>query len=125
MTVDYSDNSFTFEFAALEFTNPRKNQYQYMLEGFDENWISTGTRRFTTYTNLDAGDYTFRVKGTNNDGLWSDEDAWIKIIIIHPFWQTTWAYIVYAALFAISLISLVKWREKRLEADKRRLALNI
>ena len=123
--IDYADNSLTFEFAALEFTNPRKNQYKYKMDGFDEDWIIARTRRFTTYTNLDAGEYTFRVKGTNNDGMWSEEDAWIQIKIIPPIWQTIWAYLVYIALFFIGLISLVKWRERKLEDDKRLLAQKI
>jgi ligand-binding sensor domain-containing protein/CheY-like chemotaxis protein len=125
VNADYADNSFTFEFSALEFTNPRKNQYQYKLEGFDERWTMAGTRRFITYTNLDAGDYTFRVKGSNNDGVWSEEDAWINIKIIHPIWQTSWAYLLYATLFILGLFSLVKWRERKLEADKRILAQRV
>jgi signal transduction histidine kinase/ligand-binding sensor domain-containing protein len=123
--VNFSDNSFTFEFAALEFTNPRKNQYQYKMEGFEEDWIMAGTRRYITYTNLDVGDYTFRVKGTNNDGWWSEEDAWVKIKIIPPIWQTIWAYLGYVALFVIGLISVIKWRERKLEADKRLLAQKV
>jgi signal transduction histidine kinase len=120
--VAYDENSLTFEFASLEYTNPRKHQYQYKMDGFDEEWIMSGTRRFTTYTNLDAGDYVFRVKGTNNDGLWSTEDARVHIRIIHPLWQTTWAYIGYVIIFIVGLVSLIKLRERKLEADKRLLA---
>jgi signal transduction histidine kinase/CheY-like chemotaxis protein len=84
-----------------------------------------GTRRFITYTNLDAGEYTFHVKGTNNDGLWSEKDAWVDIKIIPPIWQTFWAKIFYIGLFIIGLISVIKWRERRLEADKRLLAQKV
>jgi len=91
--IDYDDNSLTFEFASLEYTNPGKHRYKYKMDGFDEEWITSGFRRFTTYTNLDAGDYVFRVKGTNNDGIWSTEEANIYVKIIPPIWQTPWAYI--------------------------------
>jgi len=123
--IDYDDNSVTFEFAALEYTIPQKNRFMYRMEGFDEEWILAGTRRFTTYTNLDPGEYTFRVKGTNNDGIWSNKDAKIQIKVIPPVWQTFWAYIVYLFIFGIGLIALVKLRERKLENDKRLLALTI
>jgi ligand-binding sensor domain-containing protein/signal transduction histidine kinase len=123
--IAYDDNTLTFEFASLEYTNPRKHRYQYKMEGFDEEWIESGERRFTTYTNLDAGDYIFKVKGTNNDGVWSSEDARIHIKIIPPLWQTTWAYIGYAIIFIIGLITLIKLRERKHEADKRILAQKV
>jgi serine phosphatase RsbU (regulator of sigma subunit) len=100
--LSYKDNVFSFEFAALNFTNPKKNQYKYLMEGFDEDWISSGTRRFVTYTNLDPGEYVFRVKGSNNDGLWNEEGASVKIIITPPFWETWW----FRALSAMLVIGL-------------------
>ena len=66
---------FSFQYAALNFISPSKNQYRYKMEGFDQNWIEAGTRRFVSYTNLSAGDYTFRVLGSNNDGLWNELGA--------------------------------------------------
>ncbi len=119
--IDFDDNSLTFEFASLEYTNPKKHLYKYKMEGFDEDWISSGTRRFTTYTNLDPGEYIFRVNGTNNDRLWSTEEARVHIRIIPPFWQTTWAYVGYVMLFIIGFVSVIKFREKKHETDKRLL----
>lgn len=86
----YSENMFSLEFAALNYTNPEKNQYAYMLEGFDGDWIYSGTRRYATYTNLDPGTYTFRVKGSNNDGAWNEAGTSIAVIITPPFWSRWW-----------------------------------
>jgi len=88
--LSYYDNSFSFEFAALDYKNPGRNQYAYMMEGFDKNWIGSGNIRNAYYTNLDPGEYTFRVKGSNNDGVWNEEGASVKIIITPPWWQTWW-----------------------------------
>ena len=88
--ISYKENVFSFEFAALNYTGPEKNQYAYKLEGFDNDWIYCGTRRYATYTNLDGGSYIFRVKGSNNDGIWNEEGASIAVIITPPFWATWW-----------------------------------
>jgi signal transduction histidine kinase len=86
----YYDNSFSFEFAALDYRNPNRNQYAYVMEGFDKNWINSGNVRTVSYTNLDPGEYTFRVKGSNNDGVWNEEGASVKVIITPPWWKTWW-----------------------------------
>ena len=116
--LNYNQNSFAFEFAALEYTNPKKNQYLYMLEGFEDDWIYSGTRRSATYTNIDPGDYIFKVKGSNNDDVWSSVDAHIVIEILPPFWGTSWAYAFYILTFIVLIYSVVKWRAGRLEKDK-------
>lgn len=90
INLTYKENIFTFEFAALIFNNPKQNQYAYMMEGFDKDWVYCGTNRKATYTNLDPGEYTFRVKGSNNDGVWNEEGTSIKITITPPFWKTWW-----------------------------------
>jgi PAS domain S-box-containing protein len=90
ITLSYQDNFFAFEFAALDYTDPAKNQYAYRLEGFDKDWIYCGTRRYASYTNLPPGEYTFRVKGTNNDGVWNETGHTVKITIAPPFWATWW-----------------------------------
>jgi ligand-binding sensor domain-containing protein/signal transduction histidine kinase len=123
--IPYDENSLTFEFAGLEYTNPKKHRYKYKMDGFDEDWIESATRRFTTYTNLDAGDYVFRVKGTNNDGVWSSEDAEVYLTIIPPLWQTLYAYITYVIVFIVVLFTFIKLRERKLESDKRLLAQRI
>ncbi len=88
--LDYSENDFSFEFVALNYLNSEKNQYAYKLEGFDEDWVYCGSRRFASYTNLDPGTYVFRVKGSNNDGLWNEAGASIRIKVWPPPWQTWW-----------------------------------
>jgi two-component system sensor histidine kinase ChiS len=88
--LSYKENVFSFEFAALDFVRPEKNQYAYKLEGFDRDWVYCGTRRSATYTNLDGGKYIFRVKGSNNDGVWNEEGTSLAVIITPPYWATWW-----------------------------------
>ncbi|GAK50223.1 two-component system sensor histidine kinase/response regulator [Candidatus Moduliflexus flocculans] len=103
MTLSYSDNFFSFEFAALDYTNPHKNRYAYMLEGVDKNWINSGMRRYASYTNVAPGRYTFRVKGANDDGVWNETGTAISIIITPPFWQTLW-FRVAAGVFVVGIV---------------------
>lgn len=90
LELSYKQNFFAFEFAALDFNNPEANQYAYMLEGFDRAWIKSGTRNYASYTNLAGGSYRFRVKASNSDGYWNETGIAIDLIVIPPFWQTTW-----------------------------------
>lgn len=92
--LSYRENVITFEFAALNYINPGKNQYAYMMEGFDTDWSYVGNKRTATYTNLDPGRYVFKVKAANNDGLWNEQGTSVAIIIAPPFWKTWWAYLV-------------------------------
>ena len=95
----HNQNKISLEFAALEFTNPAQNRYQYKMEGVDPDWIHTGaTRRYATYTQLAPGKYTFRVKGSNNDGIWNEKGFSLRIIITPPWYQTYWAYAIYLLL---------------------------
>lgn len=104
----HDDNVISFEFTALDFHIPEKNKYAYFMEGFDKDWTFTdANRRFVTYTNLDPGEYIFRVKGSNNDGVWNEEGAAVKIIIPPPFWATWWAYSVYV-MFALGLLYSIR-----------------
>jgi PAS domain S-box-containing protein len=90
VTIPYKSSVISFEFASLNYGARGKRQYEYMLEGFDQKWTNIGTRRLATYTNLDAGKYTFKVKTLNNDGEWSQKTAEIKLTITPPFWKTWW-----------------------------------
>ena len=92
IVLDYDQNYFSFEFSSLSFYNPAKNQYAYKLEGVDKDWVYSGSRRYVGYTNIDPGNYTFKVKGTNNDGVWNEKGTSITIIINPPWWLTWWAY---------------------------------
>ena len=90
ITIPYDKNLIAFEFAALNFTNPLKNEYAYRLEGFDSDWVFSGNRRFVSYTNLNPGRYTFHVLGSNNDGVWNEEGAKLNVIVTPPWWRTWW-----------------------------------
>jgi len=90
LILSHKSSVISFEFASLNYTSSEKKQYAYMLEGFDKTWNEVGTQRIATYTNLDAGDYTFKVKGMNNDGSWSDTVRSIHLAITPPFWLTWW-----------------------------------
>lgn len=104
LKLSYKDYVFSFEFAALDFTVPMKNQYAYKMEGLDDEWIYTDAkRRFATFTTLPPGNYTFRVKGSNNDGLWNESGASLAIAIHPPIWRTEWFQIL-TALLLLGLI---------------------
>ena len=124
INLSYNQNDFSFEFAALDYNAPDAIEYAYKLEGFDEDWIYCGKRRFITYTNLDAGEYLFRVKATNSDGVWNEEGSMLTIIINPPFWITWWAYIIYGIFFISSLYLIreieMKRRKKKEEERLRR-----
>jgi len=103
--LPYYEKILSFEFAALDYTAPSKNQYAYKMEGVDRDWVYTdATRRYVSYTNLDPGEYIFRVKGSNNDGVWNEEGVSIAIIINPPWWATWWAYVLYG-IFIVSLFT--------------------
>jgi len=99
-------NVFSIEFASLDFVSPKKNKYAYKMVGFDKNWIYSGNRRFVTYTNLDPGTYIFKVNGSNNDGIWNNKGASLKIIITPPFWKTWW-FIAFATLLIGGLVATI------------------
>jgi signal transduction histidine kinase/ligand-binding sensor domain-containing protein/DNA-binding response OmpR family regulator len=101
ITLNHSEDVFSIEFASLGFIDNARNKYAYILEEFNKNWLTTdGNIRKATYTNLDAGTYTFRVKASDEDGQWYDRQATLKIIVLPPFWKTPLAYIVYVLLLA-------------------------
>jgi len=117
--LSYKENVFSFEFAALSYTLPQYNEYAYMMEGFDKNWINSGSRRYVTYTNLDPGYYTFKVKGANNDGVWNNTGIQIRIYVAPPFWKTWW-FILLSAVLILSVIAfIISYRMKSLLAVER------
>lgn len=114
--LSYDENYISFEFAALEYTSPRKNQYAYMLEGIDKNWNYSESRRYASYPDLNPGEYIFRVKASNSDGIWNHKSRVIKIIITPPVWMTWYAYSVYILIFLGIIYSF-----RRFELNKRKL----
>ena len=116
LNLSYDDRVISFEFAALDYRAPAKNRYRYMLEGFDEGWSEVGAdRRFVTYTNLDPGDYVFRVTGSNSDGVWNEQGTSIGITVTPPWWQTPWALGLIIALVAAGLYGAYRGRVKSFE----------
>jgi len=118
--LDYGMNNFSFEFAALHYAAPSKNQYAYILEGYDEDWTETlADKRFATYTNLEPGDYLFKVKASNNDGLWNTSPTELKIRIIPPWWRSSLAYSIYSIL-VLGILWLF-WRYTIIRTSKKHL----
>jgi len=120
INLDYSQNTFSIEFVALNYKNSKKNQYAYKLEGFHKEWIKSGTERVASFTNIDPGTYLFKIRGSNNIGVWNIDGAEVKIIIAPPWWQTWWFRILVGAilLFGISMIYVQKISS--LEKEKKR-----
>lgn len=118
--LTYKDNYFSFEFASLDFTEPENNQYSYMLQGFDKDWIYSGTRRYAAYTHLDAGHYLFSLRASNNNGIWNQKGITIGITITPPFWKTWW----FRTLLLISILSIVTYISKiKIDQLKRQTTL--
>ncbi len=110
--LSWSDTTFTFNFAGLEFTAPEKNRYRYWMEGFDREWIQVDQRRHATYTNLDPGLYVFRVQASNNDGMWSPEGASIRVRVLPAVWQTWWFRSAAGLAFLILLAGAYRLRTR-------------
>jgi signal transduction histidine kinase len=119
--LSYRDYLISFEFAALDYNAPAKNQYAYKLDGVDKDWVYAGTRRYASYTNLRGGNYVFRVKGTNNDGVWSPEDSTLRISITPPFWETWWFIGIIGLVLAIGAVGGYRLRVRSVEARSREL----
>lgn len=112
--LSYSDNVFSFEFAALDFSSPEKNNYAYKLEGVDKDWVYVNAdKRYAAYTTLSPGKYIFLVKGSNSDGLWNQQTSQIIITIIPPFWQRAW-FIILVFLLIVGIAFLLYLRRLRI-----------
>ena len=115
--ISHRQNVFTFRFAALDFTAPGKNRYQYRMKGFDETWISTQSGS-ATFTNLDPGEYVFQVKGSNSSGIWNPVPTEVNIYVQPPFWETTNFKIAASLLFLLLLLSAHFYRISRIRKSK-------
>jgi signal transduction histidine kinase/DNA-binding response OmpR family regulator len=103
----------TFDFASLNYTSSLKNQYEFIMEGFEDEWNRVGSQRSATYTNLDPGDYTLRVRGSNNDGIWNETGTSIRITILPPFWETGVAFVIYSIFILFLLYSFRRYSISR------------
>ncbi|MCQ3937163.1 MAG: hypothetical protein DPW18_08965 [Chloroflexi bacterium] len=121
ITLTWPQDSFEFEFASFAYEQPSKNQYAYMLEGFDTDWINIDNQRNGRYTNLSGGTYTLRLRGSNSDGVWNEEGVAIQVIVVPPFWETWWFRSLFVILFGLSVAGGLRWRVKSIENQNREL----
>ncbi|MGE0635433.1 MAG: two-component regulator propeller domain-containing protein [Bacteroidia bacterium] len=134
-SFDYHQNTFSVEISALDFTNPLKNQYAFYLEGFDQQFYNTGSKRFIRYSNLEPGVYTLWCKASNSDGVWSQQQKLFSVVIAPPFWKTVWFRTLVAVtgvvLLSLTIFLLVQWgyrkkvRELQRQQDIERVRLRI
>jgi signal transduction histidine kinase/ligand-binding sensor domain-containing protein/CheY-like chemotaxis protein len=121
ITLPYSSSVISFEFASMNYTDPEKKQYAYILEGFDKGWNYVGTKRTATYTNLDPGEYTFTVKGLDNRGEWAARRAIVRLRITPPFWMTWWFKLGAVLVVIGGCITFYRLRINRIKSQKRQL----
>lgn len=124
ITLSYNNNSISFKVAALNFLNVGNNQFAYHLDGLDKNeeWHYAGNQRLINYTELQPGNYTFKVKASNSDNVWNEVPRTIQIEILPPFWKTWWAYLFYFLLFT-GLLYLFRYYAIKAEKFKHQLQL--
>ena len=113
LTLDYSQNNIAFQFAPIHYSRPERNLIAYKLDGFNKDWVYSKLH-FASFTNLEPGEYTFKLKAANGDGVWSDEEKSIHIEVLPPWWRTTFAYILYFVLFAGLIFVIDRLQSRRL-----------
>lgn len=119
--LEWPQDSFEFEFAAFAYEESSRNQYSYILEGFDPNWIDIGSRRNGRYTNLPGGTYTLRLRGSNSDGTWNEQEQSIEVTVVPPFWETWWFGSLLMVALVLSVAGGLRWRVKNIESRNREL----
>ena len=111
--VKYNENILAIDFVAFNYKNTLQNKYKYKMEGYESDWRESGSRHFTTYTNLPAGEYTFRVIASNNDGLWNEEGAYVNIKVLPAPWFTWWAYTIYIFIVLLGIYLFIQYKQKQ------------
>lgn len=117
ITLKYEERYISIEFAALDFSDPSRNQYKYFMNGVDPDWVDSGQRRFVNY-NLFPGNYIFQVKGSNSDGIWNEEGAELRITVIAPYWDTWWfktllAFLITSIISALFFLRILNMRKQQ------------
>ncbi len=125
MTLNWRNNFFEFEYAALNYTIPEKNQYRYKLEGLDKSWYDAGTKRTGRYSGVPAGDYTLRIIGSNNDSIWNENGVSLAVTVIPPFWQTAWFKFLVIVLIAGTAFGTYHTRMRRVKKQKEILEIQV
>jgi ligand-binding sensor domain-containing protein/two-component sensor histidine kinase len=108
LSLTHNDRFVTFQFSVLDFIDPEKNEFRYMLENFDADWIENGTRNTATYTNLPPGDYVFRVQGSNSAGIWNRKGITLNLQVLPPLWLSWWAYLIYSIMLMFVFWGLIR-----------------
>jgi signal transduction histidine kinase/ligand-binding sensor domain-containing protein/CheY-like chemotaxis protein len=125
LVLNYDQSLFTFRFVALNYIYGEKSQYAYMLEGFDKDWNYIGTERRATYTNLDPGEYLFKVKASNNDGVWNETGSSIHIVILPPWWKTLLFRIILVVFLLAGSVTFYRVRLNKLKKEQQDLESKI
>ena len=113
----YNQNIFSFDFAAIDYTNPEENRHLFMLENYDNNWHQASSERKAYYFNIPPGKYVFRVKATNSNGVWAEKK--IDIIIMPPWWRSWWAYCIYGLLLSVAAFTTYRFQKQRIVLAER------
>lgn len=117
--LNHNQSVFSFQYAGLHYADPTQNEYAYKLDGFEEDWQYVGSRRFTSYTNLNPGEYLFRVKAANKDGVWNENGTSVRLIISPPLWNTWYARFIYLAMGFGLLLAIFKILVRRERGKKK------
>jgi len=118
LELDYDQNFLQFDFVAFHYASPEKNTYAYIMEGLEGEWNEAGTKRNATYTNIPPGDYTFRVKAANSDGVWNEEGKSIHIVVNPPWWETLWFRLMAVIALVAAIVGFFRYRTGALRRDK-------
>ncbi len=125
LKLSWRENYFQFEVAALDYTDPTKNLYSYKLEGYDEEWSEPSAVRYISYTELPGGDYTLKIKASNNDGVWNETPLELKIVVVPPFWKTKWFYILLILFGASGIYAFTQYRTKAIKKENKLLETKV
>lgn len=121
ITLDYEHNYLSFDFVGLDYYYPSKNRYSFKMEGVDKDWLPPTDRRYASYPNLSGGEYIFKVRASNSDGIWNEEGTSIYITIIPPIWETTWFYVACIIVLIAITILIFYLRTKQIKKENKRL----
>jgi ligand-binding sensor domain-containing protein/serine phosphatase RsbU (regulator of sigma subunit) len=119
LNLSWRENFFQFELAALDYNSPSENKYMYMLEGYDKEWSAPTNVRYVSYTELPGGDYVFKVKAANDDGVWNEVPNYIHIKVIPPFWKTPLFYIIVSVLGLAIIILYTQFRTRAIKRENK------
>ncbi len=119
LELEYNENALTIEFAALDYTDPRRNRFAYRLIGFDEKWIQLQNEHRVSYTNLAQGTYRFQVKAAGADSVWNDEGAQLAITVRPAPWRTWWAYAIYTVLATLLAVAVYRQQTRRFREQQK------